>query len=105
MKKIVKLMKNWKVKLGAGGAALNLMLINSALAAPNTDQITKPITNLTDVMVAIAGAIGGVVLVWGIINIAMAIHSEQTSEVSRHLKTIAAGGLLAGAGLLYAILL
>lgn len=104
MIKIVKIMRGWRAKMVMGWAVLSLMMVNSALAAP-VDEVTKPIMNFVDIIMGIAGAIGAGVLGWGIISIAMAIHSEQTSEVSRHLKTVAAGALLISAGVVLKIVL
>lgn len=65
---------------------------------------TSAISNLGNVLLAIAAAIGGVLLIYGGIRFAVAFQKLDQNGEHSALYTVAAGGILMGLSALVAVL-
>lgn len=60
-----------------------------------TDDTLSVINNLKDFMYQIIGAIGAILLLWGIVQIGMAIKSHDPSQRANGFMTLAGGVIIA----------
>ena len=93
-------MKNLKVRkilrfsLKAILIALVLVLGNNTVFAATNDPLAV-INNLKDFMYQIIGAIGIILLLWGIVQVGMAIKSHDPSQRANGFMTLAGGVIIA----------
>lgn len=92
-------MKNKFNKKRLLGIGLKVITVAGVLVIGNntvfaTDDPLAVINNLKDFMYQIIGAIGAILLLWGIVQIGMAIKSHDPSQRASGFMTLAGGPLL-----------
>lgn len=65
---------------------------------------TAPIDNLKTVLITIAASIGGVLLVWGIIQFAISFKKQDQNGEHSAVFSIAAGAVMLAAGVIVGVL-
>lgn len=65
-------------------------------AAPGASYLT-PLNNLKTIFIAVVGAAGAVVLLWGIVRFGMAFQKHDQNAEYGGIYTIAAGAIMVGA--------
>ena len=93
-------MKNKLNKKRLLGIGLKVITVASVLVIGNntvfaTDDPLTVINNLKDFMYQIIGAIGAILLLWGIVQIGMAIKSHDPSQRASGFMTLAGGVIIA----------
>ena len=73
--------------------AIVLVIGNNTVFA--TDEPLQVINNLKNFMYQIIGAIGAILLLWGIVQIGMAIKSHDPSQRANGFMTLAGGVIIA----------
>jgi hypothetical protein len=113
MKKHLKKMAQ-KMSAGLTCVSMTMMMALNAFAGPEapgtntagtgstttttttTEDFVKPITVIKDISVAVVGAIGAVLLVWAVFDLAQAVMARDTSQIGDGLKKLLGGALCAG---------
>lgn len=72
--------------------------------AKGTSQVTKGITTLTNVVLAIVGGVGVIFLAWGLVDFGTAVASHETSQQMQGVKKALAGLVIIAVPALIAIL-
>lgn len=94
-------MKNIKKNLRRTVAAISAGIMSTAVygRAAGIDDIVKPLTNLRTLLSTVATGMGGVWLLWSLIQFAFAFNQNDPGSKQSALKGIVAGGILLSAGL------
>lgn len=92
--KSLKVRKILRFSLKAILIALVLVLGNNTVFAATNDPLAV-INNLKDFMYQIIGAIGIILLLWGIVQVGMAIKSHDPSQRANGFMTLAGGIIIA----------
>ena len=91
--------KNIKQKVASatiGTMAMVGMYTNLVFADGDTSAITKPLTSLKTLVVAIIGAVGVIILAKNVMEFAQAYQQQDSSTMNSALKGIVAGIMMAG---------
>lgn len=93
-------MKNKINKNRLLGMGMKILTIGTVLVVGNntvfaTDDPLSVINNLKSFMYQIIGAIGAILLLWGIVQIGMAIKSHDPSQRANGFMTLAGGVIIA----------
>lgn len=89
---------NYKKILGTGvkvGTTALVLLTRSGIVFGATDDPLSVINNLKNFMFQIISAIGVILLLWGIVQIGMAIKSHDPSQRANGFMTLAGGVIIA----------
>lgn len=89
---------NYKKILGIGakvGTTALVLLARSGIVFGATDDPLSVINNLKNFMFQIISAIGIILLLWGIVQIGMAIKSHDPSQRANGFMTLAGGVIIA----------
>lgn len=81
---------------------LNLNVVN--VYAASTSSITAPLNNLKTLLLAIVGAVGGVFLVKGVYEFAVAYQQGDNAGMSAALKGLISGIMMVGVSTVLAIM-
>lgn len=100
--------KNFMKKIKAlfvSAAAATLAVPSVAFATQaQIAQVTKPIDNLYNLLLALIIAIGGIVTLWGVFELGMAFwHQDSTGKIQA-IPKIAGGGIMVVAGVVVSII-
>ncbi len=95
MKKNKKIVKRILVKFGVTLLYVVLLFILQSVNVFATDDPLAVINNLKNFMYQIIGAIGAILLLWGIVQIGMAIKSHDPSQRANGFMTLAGGVIIA----------
>ena len=95
MKKNKKIVKRILVKFGVTLLYVVLLFILQSVNVFATDDPLAVINNLKNCMYQIIGAIGAILLLWGIVQIGMAIKSHDPSQRANGFMTLAGGVIIA----------
>ena len=95
MKKNKKIVKRILVKYGVTLLYVVLLFILQSVNVFATDDPLAVINNLKNFMYQIIGAIGAILLLWGIVQIGMAIKSHDPSQRANGFMTLAGGVIIA----------
>ena len=95
MKKNKKIVKRILVKFGVTLLYVVLLFILQSVNVFATDYPLAVINNLKNFMYQIIGAIGAILLLWGIVQIGMAIKSHDPSQRANGFMTLAGGVIIA----------
>ena len=95
MKKNKKIVKRILVKFGVTLLYVVLLFILQSVYVFATDDPLVVINNLKNFMYQIIGAIGAILLLWGIVQIGMAIKSHDPSQRANGFMTLAGGVIIA----------
>lgn len=87
-------LKKNAVPLMAGTMMACSMMHVTVLAS--TDAVTKPLTNLKTLVIAIIGAVGVIILAKNVMEFAQAYQQQDSSTMNSALKGIVAGVMMAG---------
>ncbi len=93
-------MKNKINKKKLFNMGMKILTVGAVLVIGNntvfaTDDPLAVINNLKDFMYQIIGAIGAILLLWGIVQIGMAIKSHDPSQRANGFMTLAGGVIIA----------
>lgn len=66
---------------------------------------TGPIDNLVDILTTIASALGGVILMYGVIKFAFAFKNQDNQSEHSAIFTIVAGAVLLAAGVILGLIM
>jgi hypothetical protein len=104
MKKSTKYKKNMGAATIAMATAMAIAIPQVAFATQQQiDQITKPINNLYDLLLALVIAIGSIVTLWGVFELGMSFwHQDPTGKIQA-IPKIAGGAVMLLAGIVVAI--
>ncbi len=89
---------NYKRLLGKGakvGATVLILATRTGIVFGATDDPLSVINNLKNFMFQIISAIGVILLLWGIVQIGMAIKSHDPSQRANGFMTLAGGVIIA----------
>ena len=92
MKKNKKIVKRILVKFGVTLLYVVLLFILQSVNVFATDD---PLAVINNLMYQIIGAIGAILLLWGIVQIGMAIKSHDPSQRANGFMTLAGGVIIA----------
>ena len=95
MKKNKKIVKRILVKFGVTLLYVVLLFILQSVNVFATDDPLAVINNLKNFMYQIIGAIGAILLLWGIVQIGMTIKSHDPSQRANGFMTLAGGVIIA----------
>lgn len=95
MKKDKKIVKKILIKFGVTLLYVVLLFILQSVNVFATDDPLAVINNLKNFMYQIIGAIGAILLLWGIVQIGMAIKSHDPSQRANGFMTLAGGVIIA----------
>ena len=95
MKKNKKIVKRILVKFGVTLLYVVLLFILQSVNVFATDDPLAVINNLKNFMYQIIGAIGAILVLWGIVQIGMAIKSHDPSQRANGFMTLAGGVIIA----------
>lgn len=95
MKENKKIVKRILVKFGVTLLYVVLLFILQSVNVFATDDPLAVINNLKNFMYQIIGAIGAILLLWGIVQIGMAIKSHDPSQRANGFMTLAGGVIIA----------
>ena len=91
-----KSMKQKAASAALGTVAMMSMYTNLVYADGDTSAITKPLTSLKTLVVAIIGAVGVIILAKNVMEFAQAYQQQDSSTMNSALKGIVAGIMMAG---------
>ena len=91
-----KSMKQKTASAVLGTVAMMSMYTNLVYADGDTSAITKPLTSLKTLVVAIIGAVGVIILAKNVMEFAQAYQQQDYSTMNSALKGIVAGIMMAG---------
>ena len=94
MKKILKGKRILNIGTKVGIVALAMILVNSTVFGATNDPLSV-INNLKEFMFQIISAIGIILLLWGIVQVGMAIKSHDPSQRANGFMTLAGGIIIA----------
>ena len=77
------------------GITALLLIANSGVVFGATDDPLSVINNLKNFMFQIISAIGVILLLWGIVQVGMAIKSHDPSQIANGFMTLAGGIIIA----------
>ena len=95
MKRFNRMKKKFVAGVAGAVMAVNMLPIQ-VFAAGDTSAITQPLDNLKTLVIAIIGAVGGIILAKNVMEFAQAYQQQDSSTMNSALKGIVAGVMMAG---------
>lgn len=97
VKELLNKAKVYKKYLGCVAVTTAMMLPTTVYAA-GTDAVTRPLTNLKTLVLAIIAAVGVIILAKNVMEFAQAYQQADSSSMNSAIKGIVAGLIMAGIG-------
>ena len=94
-KKNLKKMIN-KISSIPAGAAMATVLYTTNVYASGAEVVTEPLNNLKNLVIAIIGAVGVIILAKNVMEFAQSYQQQDSSSMNSAIKGIVAGLIMAG---------
>ena len=78
------------------GAAMATMLYTTNVYASGEEVVTAPLNNLKNLVIAIIGAVGVIILAKNVMEFAQSYQQQDSSSMNSAIKGIVAGLIMAG---------
>ncbi|MBO1695206.1 hypothetical protein HJW21_00375 [[Clostridium] symbiosum] len=78
------------------GAAMASLLCTTNVYASGTEVVTQPLDNLKNLVIAIIGAVGVIILAKNVMEFAQSYQQQDSSSMNSAIKGIVAGLIMAG---------
>ena len=96
MKKKLNGFKKKMIPAGMGSMMAVMLMTTTCFAAGDTSAVTQPLENLKTLVIAVIGAVGGIILAKNVMEFAQAYQQQDSSTMNSALKGIVAGVMMAG---------